>query len=85
MGACTAIFHALEAGSHIAVSAVVYYGVLSWLAHFAEQRSLSYTVFEAGNLEHLAVILRTKKRLWFGWKHRLIQLGWLLILRHAAN
>jgi cystathionine gamma-synthase len=64
MAACTALFHALEKGDHAAVSSVIYHGVLSWLEHFAEQRGLTYTFFDAGSLESLeAVLVSTKTKL----------------------
>ncbi len=57
LAACTAAFHALEKGDHVAVSAVIYHGVLSWLAHFAEQRGIHYTLFDPGSLDSLADVL----------------------------
>ena len=60
LGACTALFHALENGDHVAVSRVIYYGVLTWLEEFAEQRGLSYTLFDNTDLEGLGRILRSR-------------------------
>ncbi len=60
MAACTAPFHALEKGAHMAVSSVIYHGVLSWLKHFAEQRGISYTLYRAGDLDRLAHVLKQK-------------------------
>ena len=57
LAACTAPFHALEKGDHVAVSSVIYHGVLSWLEHFAEQRGISYTLFDPGSLESLSAVL----------------------------
>ena len=57
LAACTASFHALEKGAHVAVSSVIYHGVLSWLEHFAEQRGISYTLYPAGDLDRLAQVL----------------------------
>ncbi len=50
MAACTAAFHALKKGDHAVVSGVIYYGVLSWLAYFAEERGITYSLFNPGNL-----------------------------------
>ena len=61
MAACTAAFHALESGSHVAVSSVVYYGVLSWLEYFARERGIGFTLFEPGDLDGLEQILASRK------------------------
>lgn len=61
IAACTAPFHALESGAHIAVSSVIYYGVLSWLENFAGQRGLEYTLFDAASSDQLSEILCTRK------------------------
>ncbi len=64
LAACTAPFHALEKGDHVAVSSVIYYEVLSWLEIFAEQRGIEYSLFETGNLDNLAnTIIAGKTRL----------------------
>ncbi len=57
LAACTAAFHALDKGDHVAVSDTIYHGVLSWLDEFAEQRGLRYSLFDAGNLDQLAALL----------------------------
>ncbi len=64
MAACTAPFHGLKLGDHVAVSAVIYHGVLSWLEQFAETRGIEYSLFEPGNLEDLSIkIIEDKTRL----------------------
>ncbi|NKB76329.1 MAG: aminotransferase class V-fold PLP-dependent enzyme [Gammaproteobacteria bacterium] len=67
IAACTAAFHALHQGDHIAVSDTIYHGVLSWLEHFAEARGLKYTLFNASNLDEFAnLIAHTPTKLvWF--------------------
>ena len=67
IAACTAAFHALHQGDHVAVSDTIYHGVLSWLENFAESRGLTYTLFDARNLDELATLLsRTPTELiWF--------------------
>jgi cystathionine gamma-synthase len=57
LAACTAPFHALDKGDHVAVSSVIYHGVLSWLELFAEQRGIEYSLFEAGNLDSLSSVI----------------------------
>ncbi len=54
LAACTAPFHGLNKGDHVVVSAVIYYGVLTWLVVFAEARGLEYSLFEPGNLDDLS-------------------------------
>lgn len=64
LAACTAAFHGLQLGDRIAVSAVIYHGVLEWLTNFAEQRGLTYTLFEPGDLNDLArVLIKGKTKL----------------------
>lgn len=58
LAACTAPFHALEAGDHVLVSDTIYHGVLSWLAEFAEARGIGYDLFPAGDLERFAGMIR---------------------------
>jgi len=66
LAACTAAFHALHKGDHVAVSATIYHGVLSWLNEFSEQRGISYTLFESGNVNAFeqAVIPGRTKLVW---------------------
>lgn len=65
MAACTAAFHALKCGDHVIVSAVIYYGVLTWLEEFAEERGISYCLFNPGELtgseESLEAQLKAQK------------------------
>ncbi len=61
IAACTAPFHALGHGAHIAVSSVIYYGVLSWLENFAGQRGLDYTLFDATSPDQLAELLQARE------------------------
>ncbi|MEQ8666129.1 MAG: aminotransferase class V-fold PLP-dependent enzyme [Rhodospirillales bacterium] len=51
--ACTAGFHALGAGDRVAVSTVVYHGVLRWLEQFAEARGLGVDFFAPGSADAL--------------------------------
>jgi len=56
--ACTAAFHALEAGDRVAVSSVVYHGVLRWLSEFADARGLGVDFFEPGSADNLRAAIR---------------------------
>jgi len=51
--ACTAAFHALKAGDRVAVSKVVYHGVLRWIDSFAAERGLTVDFFAPGGAEAL--------------------------------
>ena len=66
LAACTAPFHALEAGDHVLVSDTIYHGVLSWLAEFAGARGLGYDLFPAGDLERFRRMIRpgTTRLVW---------------------
>lgn len=66
MAACTAAFHALDTGDHVAVAATIYHGVLSWLEEFAAARGISYTLFESGNTHAFeqAIIPGRTKLVW---------------------
>ena len=44
----------------MAVSSVIYHGVLSWLENFAEDRGLAYTLFDPGAVDNLARVLAQK-------------------------
>lgn len=59
--ACTAAFHALEAGDRVAVSSVVYHGVLRWLHEFAAARGLGVDYFEPGSADNLEAVLHSGK------------------------
>ncbi|NKB62748.1 MAG: aminotransferase class V-fold PLP-dependent enzyme [Gammaproteobacteria bacterium] len=67
IAACTAPFHALEQGDHVAVSDTIYHGVLSWLEFFAKSRGLRYTLFDARNLNEFANLISSTptKLVWF--------------------
>lgn len=56
--ACTAAFHALEAGDRVAVSSIVYHGVLRWLDEFAAARGLGVDYFEPGSADNLRGAIR---------------------------
>lgn len=56
LAACTAAFHALKSGDRVAVSKVIYHGVLMWLETFAAERGLGVDYFDAGDLAQLAAI-----------------------------
>lgn len=56
IAACTAAFHALKMGDRVAVSKVIYHGVLNWLDIFAEDRGIGVDYFDAGDLDQLAEI-----------------------------
>lgn len=60
IAACTAAFHALQHGDHIAISDTVYHGVLSWLDEFAAPRGLTVHKFCAGDMDDLERILSTQ-------------------------
>ena len=66
MAACSAPFHALEQGDHVAVSSVIYHGVLSWLEIFARERGLEYTLFDPGDNDALDRLLahQTTRLVW---------------------
>ncbi len=49
--ACTAGFHALKAGDRVAVSKIVYHGVLRWIESFAAERGLTVDFFEPGGAD----------------------------------
>jgi cystathionine gamma-synthase len=57
LAACTAAFHALKSGDRVAVSKVIYHGVLAWLDTFAAERGLGVDYFDAGDLGQLEAIL----------------------------
>jgi cystathionine gamma-synthase len=56
LAACTAAFHALKSGDRVAVSKVIYHGVLAWLDTFATERGLGVDYFDAGDLAQLEAI-----------------------------
>jgi cystathionine gamma-synthase len=56
LAACTAAFHALKSGDRVAVSKVIYHGVLAWLDTFAADRGLGVDYFDAGDLAQLEAI-----------------------------
>ncbi|MFT4716347.1 MAG: cystathionine gamma-synthase [Paracoccaceae bacterium] len=56
LGACTAPFHALKFGDRVAVSKIIYHGVITWLDVFAVERGLKVDYFDVGDLEQLAAI-----------------------------
>ncbi|MGB5709174.1 MAG: PLP-dependent aspartate aminotransferase family protein [Arenicellales bacterium] len=58
LAACTAAFHALNAGDHVLVSDTIYHGVLSWLKQFAGARGLEYAFFATGNIEQFEDLIR---------------------------
>ncbi len=57
LAACTAAFHALKSGDRVAVSKVIYHGVLMWLETFAKDRGLGVDYFDAGDLGQLSEIV----------------------------
>ncbi len=61
MAACTAAFHALEAGDHIVCARPCYHGVVAWLETFAEARGLSYTFSIAGDSDAIAAAIQPGK------------------------
>ena len=67
IAACTAAFHALSHGDHVAVSETIYHGVLAWLDEFAEQRGIHYTLFDPTQPDALEAIVETRKTrlVWF--------------------
>lgn len=61
MGACTAAFHALEAGDHIVCARTIYHGVVGWLEQFAEARGLSFSWFPNDDLDALRAAVQPGK------------------------
>ncbi|NOX74637.1 MAG: aminotransferase class V-fold PLP-dependent enzyme [Alphaproteobacteria bacterium] len=57
LAACTAAFQALKSGDRVAVSKVIYHGVLMWLDSFAAERGLGVDYFDAGDLGQLQAIV----------------------------
>ena len=67
IAACTAAFHALQGGDHVAVSSTLYHGVLAWLDDFAAVRNLDYTLFDPSQPSNLEQLLAKRKTqiVWF--------------------
>ncbi len=61
MAACTAAFHALQAGDHVVCARTVYHGVIAWLEHFAEARGISYSFFPNNDLAALKAAMQPGK------------------------
>lgn len=61
MSACTAAFHALQAGDHIAVAQTLYHGVTQWVREFAGHYGLQVSYFDSTDTGSLAGAIKPGK------------------------
>ena len=61
LSACTAAFHSLEKGDHIAVAQTIYHGVTHWVQEFAGHYGLNISFYDSTDVDSLEKVIKKGK------------------------